>query len=282
MLQDFLHTTLGSAGKPIHRVGLSASYRPGTKTIHRAIDEGINLLFCFGIDSQMISVMREIPTAQREKFTFVTGAYNLLWGHPNLRRTLEKRLRQLHTDYIDVFLFLGVTKPGQMNDEVFDEFARFKEEGKVKAIGLSTHDRKFAGELARQGRVDTLMIRYNAAHRGAERDVFPFLQPYNPGVISYTSTRWTYLMRRPKGWPRDRQVPTAPMAYRFVLSNPHVSACLMAPANEKHLKENLAGIWHGPLSAEEMDFMRTFGDVVYRTSKTFFSFADLRELRHRN
>jgi len=282
MTQDFLHTTLGRTGIPIHRVGLSASYRPGTRVIRRAIDEGINLFFCFGIDNQMISVIREIPPAEREKFVLVTGAYNLLWGHPNLRRTLEKRLRQLRTDYVDVFLFLGVTKPGQMSDAVFEELGRFKEEKKVRAFGLSTHDRKFAGALSRQGMVDALMIRYNAAHRGAERDIFPLLQPHNPGVISYTSTRWTYLIRRPKGWPKEKPVPTAPMTYRFVLSNPNVHACLMAPANEKHFDENLAGIRQGPLSEHEMTFMQEFGDVVYRTAKSFFSFADRRELRHRN
>jgi len=282
MRDDFLQTTLGRIGARIHRVGLSATYRPGTRTIQRALDEGINLLFCFGIDSQMVSVIREIPPARRERYTIVTGAYNFIWGYPNLRRTLEKRLRQLRTDYIDAFLFLGVTKPKEMPDEIFEEFARFKEEGKIRAAGLSTHDRAFAGELAKRGAVDLLMIRYNAAHRGAERDVFPFLQPHNPAVISYTSTRWTYLMRAPKGWPKESPVPTAPMAYRFVLSNPDIHACLMAPASEKQFVENLAGIRKGPLSEEEMRFMRDFGDHVYKTSKVFFSMADIRDLRRRN
>ena len=53
------------------------------------------------------------------------------------------------------------------------------------------------------------MIRYNAAHRGAEQDIFPHLAAHDPGVVSYTATRWSYLLRRPKGWPKDGRVPTA-------------------------------------------------------------------------
>ena len=281
MNADFLHTTLGSTGRQVHRIGLSATYRPGTRALERAIDEGVNLLFCFGFDTQMMSVIRRIPPARRADFYIVTGAYDLLWGYPNLRRTLEKRLRQLRSDYIDAFLFLGVTKPGEMPPVVLDEFSRFREEGKIRGFGLSTHNRKFAGDLAARGAIDVMMIRYNAAHRGAERDIFPHLQPHNPGVISYTSTRWTSLLRRPRGWASDRPAPTAPMAYRFVLSNPNVHCCLMAPSNERQLAENLSGIRQGPLLPDEMSFMHQFGDAVYDTSKSIFSFADRRERKAR-
>ncbi len=274
MDHDFLHTTLGRTGRSIFRVGLSASYRPGARAIHRALDEGVNLLFCYGFDSQMTAAIREMSPSQRDRVTIVTGAYNLVWGYPDLRRSLEKRLRQLRTEFIDVFMSLGVMKPSQMPQEVFGQLARFREEGKVGAIGLSTHHRVFAGELARDGKVDVLMIRYNAAHRGAEREIFPHLQPHNPGVLSYTSTRWTSLTRRPKGWPPDRPLPDPSTAYRFVLSNPHVHACIMAPSNERQLAGNLQGIRRGPLGGEELQRMLQFGDLVYSRSRSVFSFSD--------
>jgi aryl-alcohol dehydrogenase-like predicted oxidoreductase len=113
------------------------------------------------------------------------------------------------------------------------------------------------------------MIRYNAAHRGAEQDIFPYLEQYNPGVISYTATRWSYLIRRPKNWPKDERVPTPGMCYRFVLSSPNVDVCLTSPHNLKELEENLASLKDGPLSEEDMEFMRKFGDVVHHTKKWF-------------
>lgn len=269
MNQNFTQTTLGATGIAVHRLGLSATYRPGKKAIYKALDEGVNYFFGFGIDTQMTSVMRDVLQSNREKYVVATGAYNLMIGYPNLRRTLEKRLRQFRTDYIDVFLFLGVTKEKEFPEKAREELRRFREEGKVRAIGLSTHDRKFAGKLAAEGAADVLMIRYNAAHRGAEQDIFPHLTPHNPGVVGYTATRWTYLLRRPKGWLQEERIPTAGMCYRFVLSHPSVHVCLNAPANLRQLEENLKAVQEGPLGEEEMELMRKFGDAVYRQKKLF-------------
>jgi aryl-alcohol dehydrogenase-like predicted oxidoreductase len=265
----FGEVALGATGLKTTRVGLSASYRPGVHAVRYAIDKGVNFFFGFGIDTQLVKALREAFKGNREKLVLATGAYNLLIGYPNLRRTLEKRLRQFSTDYIDIFLFLGVTKEDQFPRRAIEELIRFREEGKVKTIGMSCHDRKFVGRLAAEGVLDVMMMRYNAAHRGAEVDIFPYLQAHNPGIVSYTATRWTALIRKPREWPKDGPLPTAGMCYRFVLSNPHVHVCLTAPANENQLKENLEAIKLGPLSEDEMHFMRKFGDAVYAKHKWF-------------
>jgi len=270
MKDDFLHTTLGRTGLAVYRVGLSATYRPGKETVRRAIEEGLNYFFCFGLDTHMTKVLREEMKGRREKFVVATGAYNLLLGHPNIERSLEKRLRQLGTDHIDVFMYLGVTKDKQFPPALIDEFHRLKGTGKVRFIGLSTHARTFAGRLAAEGLVDVLMVRYNAAHRGAERDIFPFLKPHDPGVTSFTATRWRELIRRPaaKKWPKEEPVPTAGQCYRFVLSNPAVHVCLMSPRNLRQFDVNLGEIRdRGPLSPEEMGFMTRFGDAVHHTRR---------------
>jgi len=270
MSDSFTHTTFGKLGTEVCRLGLSASYRPGRETIHRAIDAGVNAFFMYGFDTQMAAVLREVLQSNRERYVVATGPYNLLWGYTSPRRTLEKRLRKLKTDYLDAFLFLGVMKEEQFPPRVRDEMLQLKEEGKVRGIGLSSHDRKLAGKLAAEGAVDALMIRYNAAHRGAESDIFPHLAEHDPGLISYTATRWRYLIRRStKKWPKDQPVPTPSQAYRFVLSNPHVDVCLTAPSNARQLEQNLAALEQGPLSDEEMDFMRRFGDAVHHTTKWF-------------
>lgn len=262
MSEEFLQGTLGRTGLAVHRLGLSASYRPGERTIERALDEGVNYCFCFGLDFQMIHVLRRLPPDRRDQVVIGTGAYNYIWWAQDLEKTLERRLRQLRTDRIDVFHFLGVMKPREMTPRVQDQLARLREDPRVGAVSISCHDRKYAGQLAAAGTLDCLMIRYNAAHRGAETEVFPFLAAHDVGLVSYTATRWTYLLRRSRHWPKDRPIPTAGQAYRFVLANPHVDVCLTAPRNERELMENLSAARQGPLSDEEMAFMRAYGDVV--------------------
>lgn len=264
---SFTHTVLGSTGIPVCRLGLSATYRPGKETIHRALDAGLNYCFAYGIDGQMVRTLREVFASRREHCVLATGAYNLGFGHPNLRRTLEKRLRQFRTDYLDVFLFLGVMKEAHFPPATREALYRLREEGKVRAVGMSCHDRRFAGRLAAEGALDVLMIRYNAAHRGAEEEIFPHLAAHHPGLVSYTATRWRALLRRPKGW--EGPVPTAAQCYRFVLSNPQVHVCMCAPSNPAQLTENLEALRQGPLSPEEMEFMRNFGDAVHREQRWF-------------
>jgi len=106
------------------------------------------------------------------------------------------------------------------------------------------------------------MIRYNAASTGAETDIFPHLPGSNPVVVGFTATRWTSLLRPPSGYPQGGRLPTAGMCYRFVLSNPAVHVCMMAPGNLKQFQQNLAEIRQGPLPDEDMHFMRSFGGLV--------------------
>lgn len=266
---SYLETTLGKLPTPVFRLGLSASYRPGKSTIHKAIDEGVNYFFLYGFDTQMISVLRDVMPRNREKYVVAAGAYNYIWGSQDLRKTLEKRLRQLRTDYIDVFHFLGVMKPREFTDRVRGQIEELRQDPRVRALSMSCHDRKFAAKLAGDGTLDAIMIRYNAAHRGAEQDIFPHVAKPGPGIVSYTATRWRYLLRRPRGWLKDGAVPTAGMCYRFALSNPSVDVCLTAPSNLKQFQANLAEVRRGPLAEDEMKFMREFGDAVYRRGQWF-------------
>lgn len=262
-MEDFLRATLGATGRQVFRLGLSASYRPGEWAIRRALDEGVNYLFCYAIDTQMTRVIRGLPARERDRLVVATGGYNWVAWHPPLRVSLERALRRLNTDYIDVFHYLGVLKPAQFDARLQDELAALRDDGRVKAIAISCHDRRFAGSLALDGTLDVLMVRYNAAHPGAERDIFPLVHTHNTGVVAYTATRWGRLLVRPRGWPAAEPIATAGQCYRFVLSNPAVHVALMAPRHERELTDNLREVRRGPLDDDEQRFMRRFGECVH-------------------
>ncbi|HOK46982.1 MAG TPA: aldo/keto reductase [Bryobacteraceae bacterium] len=259
----FLNTRLGATGMPVFRLGLSATYRPGEHAVRAALDQGVNYLFCFAIDTQMSAVIRSLNADRRERVVVATGGYNWIFWRTNLRKSLENALRRLRTGYIDVFHYLGIMNPGHFPPRVQDELMQLKAEGRIRATAVSCHDRTFAGELAQRGAVDVLMIRYNAVHPGAERDIFPYVSAHGTGVVSYTATRWGRLLTRPRGWPRNQPIAAPGQCYRFALSNPNVHVVLMAPASEKQLLENLREAQRGPLPEDEMAFMRRFGAFVH-------------------
>src|SRR5205085_3353992 len=106
--------------------------------------------------------------------------------------------------------------------------------GKVGACGLSTHNRALAVE-ALVAHWSPVMVRHSAAHRGAEKEVFPRAAAEGIGLIAFNNTCYGRLLQ-PRG---DREPPRAADCYRFTLAQPGVAMCLSAPATLAQLEENL-------------------------------------------
>ena len=95
-------------------------------------------------------------------------------------------------------------------------------------------------------------FRYNAAHPGAEKDIFPHLPAANrPGLVSFTATSWGQLLGKSalQGFfmgthpiPKGERVPTATDCYRYVLSRPEVDVCMTGPANAAQMEEALEAV----------------------------------------
>ena len=73
-------------------------------------------------------------------------------------------------------------------------------------------------------------------------------------------------------WPGPEMDPTPPpltpgLCYRFCLTNPNVHLMLTGPKTRNQLKENLAALNDGPLSDEEMAWIRDYGCLVKAAKK---------------
>jgi predicted aldo/keto reductase-like oxidoreductase len=148
--------------------------------------------------------------------------------------------------------------------DLIERALKLKEQGKVKMLALSTHKRASIPETARSKNFDIFHIRYNAAHRGAEKDIFPCLDPVTgPGVVAFTATRWGSLLD-PKKMPPGEAPLRASDAYRFCLSDPHIHTVATGPKNREELREALLALEKGPLKPEEMERAKRIGDFVYR------------------
>ena len=110
-----------------------------------------------------------------------------------------------------------------------------------------------------------IMVRYNAAHPGAEAEVFPHLAAHPRGVLAFTATRWGKLLD-PRLVPPEERTPTAADCYRFVLSNPSVDAALVGPRNGQELDEALTALDRGPMTADELAWMKRVGAGVRRNT----------------
>ena len=258
-MKDFLFRDVAPLRKRLHRLGLSGSFGLSERESREAL-ERLQYVFWSPRMKALTPALRDALRRDRERYAVSAGP--LLGYFPGaVRRAAENALRTLGTDYLDVFQLYWLGKMSAFTGKVQEELLRLRDEGKVRALGVSIHDRPRAGRLAEDSILDLLMIRYNAAHPGAERDVFPRLSRRRPAVVAYTATSWRKLLRRPRGW--QGPVPTAGDCYRFCLSSPHVDVVLTGPRSAAELRENLAALEKGPLGAAEMAALREFGAAVH-------------------
>ncbi|AKJ07521.1 putative aldo/keto reductase [Archangium gephyra] len=258
--QDFTHRYLPTFGKRVHRLGLAGNYGIDEAGLGAALERGLNYIFWTPRQGRLTRVLREALKRDRERFVLCAGP-SFGWFPGQVRRGAERALKVLGTDYLDLYQLYWLSRMSAWTEGTVEELQKLKQEGKVRALGVSIHDRPRAGKLAEDSPLDLLMIRYNAAHPGAERDIFPHLEKRKPALVAYTATDWRRLLKRPRGW--EGRVPTAGDCYRFCLTNPHVDVVLTGPASLAQLDENLAALERGPLSSEELEWMRRFGQVVH-------------------
>lgn len=260
-MSDWLHRSSAAfPNKRLFRLGLAANYGIDEDGVRAGMERGVNLFLWTMRAQGLRNPLREALRARREEVA-VAGYANIGWFGWGIRRAAESLLRELGTDYLDVLLlgWLGVTSAWTAGTE--RALLALRESGKVRAFGTSIHNRKRAGVLARESSLDLLMIRYNAAHPGAETDIFPHRRGERPTIMAYTATAWRKLLRRPKGWTGETM--TAGDCYRFQLSSPHVDVALCGPKSRAQLEENLAALDKGPLSPDEERWMRDFGKAAH-------------------
>jgi len=256
----FTARTLGRVNKKVHRLGLAPSYGIDVNGFSAALERGLNFVFWQRNLRPLRERLREALRKDRERYVVSTGV-GFVFTAGRVRRTAERMLKVLGTDYLDIFQLYWLGKMAAWTKGTVEELVKLREEGKVRAIGVSIHDRPRAGKLAEDSPLDTLMIRYNAAHPGAERDIFPHLAARKPSVVAYTATSWRKLLKAPSGWTGPAM--SAGDCYRFCLSNPNVDVVLCAPATQRELEENLAALDRGPLTADEEKWMRDYGRAVH-------------------
>jgi len=254
---DFLQRPIPNVDKSAYRLGLAVNKGIKAKAIEAALsDTPLNYIYWTPFSRKVTPVVRRALAHDRDRYILATGPTFGYFGF-QARRFTHRMLKLLKTDYLDILQIHWLGRMSAFNEGVEEALVKLVEEGKVRAVGVSIHDRPRAGKLAAESALNHFMIRYNAAHPGAEKDIFPRVDRSKTNICAYTATRWGKLLRRPGGWQGELMTPGD--CYRFCLSSDYVNVVLTGPKNEKQLYENIAALDKGPLSAEEDKWMREFG-----------------------
>ena len=275
---------------PVCRLGLATRGNthldPGD--IHWAVERGVNYLNWCGRPDGMSQAVSEMGSSRDQ----IVLAWQIQSSSEDgARRELDDALAELKTDHIDIATLYYVESESEWcrlasTGGACTALANAKEEGVLRMIGLTSHQRAMAASIA-AGQIlpdegerhahldparplDMLMLRYNAAHRGAEKDVFPITDPMDLPVVVYTCLRWGALFKSTTADPPGFVPPVAREWYRFCLANPSVAVAIAAPNGREELEHDLSLLddWHTPSQAE-LDVLTDHGDRVYAHAGSF-------------
>jgi aryl-alcohol dehydrogenase-like predicted oxidoreductase len=193
------------------------------------------------------------------------------WDPRVLERSIERSLRRLRTDWLDLVQLHTCSEEILRRGAVIEVLQRAKKSGKARHIGYSG-DGQAALYAVRSGQFDALETSLNIADQEAFDLTLPLAQKAGMGVIvkrAVANSVWRNASRPENSyhhvyWDRLQalrydflQEPGGiGIALRFTLSAPGVHTVLVGTTKPDHLRANIALLAAGPLEASRSEAIR--------------------------
>lgn len=168
----------------------------GRQFLRTAIEYGVDFwdtAFTYGPkrSEEIIGEVLE-SSGQRNKIVLATKAAHQFIGNKTtfnnspqfLIQSVEESLKRLHTDYIDLF-YIHFPDEETPKYEAVGALKQLKDEGKIRAIGVSNFSLEQLKEANQDGYVNVYQGKYNLLNRSAEQELFPYTIENNISFIPY-------------------------------------------------------------------------------------------------
>ncbi len=164
--------------------------------INHALDLGINWIdtaAVYGLGHAEEVVARALKGRSERPYIFtkcervwnergeVTGSLKA----QSIRRECENSLRRLQVDVIDLYQ-VHWPEPDSDIEEGWSAMAELKQEGKVRYIGVSNFNVSQMRRAMEIAPISSLQPPFSLIKRDIEKDILPFCQEHNIGVIVYS------------------------------------------------------------------------------------------------
>ncbi|MBV0914586.1 aldo/keto reductase [Apilactobacillus sp. HBW1] len=167
----------------------------GIQIVKTGLDSGITLLdtaFAYGMGHSEELIGQAIKGYDRSKFVIATKAAQdtsdgdvTINNNPQfLKKSVDDALKRLQTDYIDIF-YIHFPDDQTPKDEAVAALNEMKQEGKIKAIGVSNFSLDQIKEANKDGLVDVVEDQYSLLHRDAETELFDYLRENNISFVPF-------------------------------------------------------------------------------------------------
>lgn len=166
------------------------------EAIHRALDLGVNWIdtaAIYGLGHSEEVVAKALKTTSHKPYVFTKCS--MRWHEDrsiyrslkagSLAEEIENSLRRLGVETIDLYQ-IHWPNPEAEIEEGWETLARFKEQGKLRWIGVSNFNVEQMKRAQAVAPITSLQPPYSMLRRAIEAEVLPFALANNIGVINYS------------------------------------------------------------------------------------------------
>ena len=239
---------------PVEEPGGKIKRNEAIRLIRKGIDNGINYVdtaWTYHSGESEVVLGLALKDGYREKVTLTTKCPigRKEFTPEQYDEHLDEQLGRLDVDYVDFYLFHALNKKSYeekvLGLNLIERAMKAKEEGKIKHIGFSFHDKpEVLKELIDTGYFELMLVQYNIVDQ-VNHEMINYagekgLAVATMGSVGGGRLAGTNLPNEMKKWLTPGRKNFADLALKFVLSNPNVSVALSGMGSEEMLDDNLS------------------------------------------
>lgn len=245
-----------------------------------ALDAGLNVIdtsACYGDSEELTG--SAVGHRRNDFYLFSkcghsSGLSTRDWDVKTLRDSIDRSLRRLQTDYLDLLQIHSCSLEVLKQGDVIDVLIRAKEAGKVRHIGYSG-DNEAASYAVQCNMFETLQTSLNVADQSVLDETIPLAKANGMGIIAkrpIANVAWKYETTPDNSycipyWERFNELKypftsqsleeAVGTALRFTLSTPGVATAIVGTTNPGRWQQNAALVDKGPLEDSTYDSLRS-------------------------
>ena len=160
--------------------------------VRAAFDAGVTTFDTAEIygDGHSESILGAALEGVRQQAVVMTKLWTTNMRYDLVRKACEASLQRLRTDYIDLYQIHWPS--GSWNTDVVPiadtmrALEELRQEGKIRAIGVSNFDRQQTEEAAGHGTISSIQPPYSLFWRHVDRELRPYCQEHGISILAYS------------------------------------------------------------------------------------------------
>jgi predicted aldo/keto reductase-like oxidoreductase len=237
-----VYRTLGKTGLKVTSVGFGCMITSDASVIERAADAGINYfdtarVYQSGNNERMVGAALKAKRKQ-----IVLSTKTPANGKADALATLDTSLKELGTDYVDIWYLHGKQSASQLTDDLLEAQQIAKKAGKIRFAGVSLHSghSEVIPAAIQSGKIDVLLISYNFTTGNRIDDLIAKAKAAGLGIVAMKVMAGGF--RRVKEGTPEATILNRPgamsAALRWVLKNPDISTTIPSMTDMDQFEDN--------------------------------------------